>query len=335
MAHRRIHGFEGYFSADVSAVFTVQSGTTQITTSGPRTGLRCMLINNGYAEETFDNQATWIVGGAFAPQALSATHPIIALVDAGTVQIHVDIHTDGSIKAYRGTGTGNLLGTSTGVTLSVATYYYIEVKATIHDSTGSIEVLVNGITRLLLTGIDTKVTANAYANAVRLAAAGSGGVLIDDVYINDGSGAEDNDFWGDVKVYPVLPTSDSAAGNSWTPSTGSDKFATVDEAAQNGDTDYISSTTPGDRQLFGFAPFAGLGAIKAVQLSAFVRKDDGATREVKLTARPGSTNHDGAVQAVPSSYARKAESWTKDPDTAAAWVQSDLNASEFGVKHET
>ncbi len=120
----------------------------------------------------------------------SNTQPQVRLLYNGT--------TAQTFTVYRGTGTTNPLGTSSGVTVAVNTWAYIELQARLHDTLGSIEMRINGTTVINLTGIDTLTNTDTTFDALHLTTA-LGGLTSrwDDLYITVGPGAT---FKGSITI---------------------------------------------------------------------------------------------------------------------------------------
>src|SRR5690606_31110163 len=182
--------------------------------------------------------------------------------------------------------------------VSTDQWYYLEVKFTVHDSTGSFDIRVNGVSVTSGTGVDTKNTSNAYVNQIRIE--GPNATDFDDFYVCDLSGSVANDFIGPLRIETLMPTGDGAAA-AWTPSTGSDHYALVDEIGPNGDTDYNVTNSAGNRDLFTKPAIASTGQVVGVAVSAYVRKDDAASPTVKLSARSGGNNYDSPNTIAPGS----------------------------------
>jgi hypothetical protein len=143
-----------------------------------RRSTACLRVPNSssgssYLAVMLDAQGTWIVGAAFKYSTLPAfVRAIISIMDGTTEQMGLTLNTDGTLSARRGGST--ILGT-TSFNLSTGIWYYVEFKVTIHDSTGTAQIKVDGDSKLSLTGQDTKQTSNATANSIRLF--GGGGLL--------------------------------------------------------------------------------------------------------------------------------------------------------------
>lgn len=247
---------------------------------------------------------------------------------AGSAQAAVAWSNDGSITVRRGDYTGTILGTSaTGVILS-GQWQHVQIAMEIGDS-ASVEVRVNGVTVLSLSGVDTQNTANAGANTVRFNhRTGAGGTYyLDDYVCCDDQGSEMNALQGDMQVEEDMPDADAEA--DWTPSSGSTMYEMVDERPQDGDTTYIESGTVNDRARVSFPDLpADAAIIKAVGICAVMRKTDSGDGTVALGVRSGSSEDDDGGTALSTSYSAYQAYFTLDPDTSSAWSRTAAQAAE-------
>lgn len=131
---------------------------------------------------------------------------------------------------------------------------------------------------------------------------GSGETAFDDIYVIDVDGVQHTGLLGDHRIVPMIPASD-ATPNDWTPSTGSDNYALIDEA-ETDTGDYVEASTSGDDDHYGITAITPL-TVEGVQIdvdhemtdgttgSLFVGTDNGTADEVEFT----TTNGDGEVVA--------------------------------------
>ena len=272
---------------------------------------------------TLGNQQTRTVGFAFWYATTTAgTNPILAFLDVSSRQ--VDLQLNQATGVLTVTRNGTVLGTSAAV-LSISTWFYIEFQATIHSSTGSITVRVNGTDVITVSGANTQTSANAYANRIYIEGINSTS-LYDDMYIENTA-----TFHGECRVLTVLPNADSSP-LQWTPSTGTAHWSLVDEGNPNDDTDYVSSSTPGHVDLYGFPDITPTGSILAVQTVLTARKDDAGVRQIADQCVSGATTATGATATITSSYLMYRQIRETDPDTGAAWTAAGFNAASFGQK---
>ena len=304
--------------ASVNASFITGAGTGRNGTQA----LRLTGVTNPNLSVVVGNIPTVYTEVAYRMQALPASdQPVIVYHDAGSWQMELRITPTGELRLTRNT---TPVAVTSGLGLSINTYHHIGLMVTVHDTAGIYEVRVNGVQKLFATGTDTKNTANAYVTDVRLYGylGVNGTVDYDDLIIaSDG-------FSGDCAVKAIFP---QGAGNysQWSPSAGLG-YQCVDETLVNGDTDYVISATPGQRNSYDFATIGG-GLVKAVQQVSTMRKDDAGARNAKQFVRAGGTDYDGANIVVAGSYVMQRQVLTTNPATGAAWTNAGLDAAEFGT----
>jgi len=248
--------------------------------------------------------------------------------------VYETLYGAGRIQIVRGDGT--VLGTGTTI-LTSGIWYFIELKATINDSTGSAAVKVNGVTEVTVSGVDTRNGGSA-ATADRVIFFSNGSVggtfRLDDVYICDGTGsAPTNDFLGDCRVQALFPNGD---GNS-SQLVGSDGNSVnnsllVDETTPNGDTDYVEGANVGDKDTYAYGNLTPTsGTVYGVQPNLYARKTDAGTRSIASVARLSGTEVDSAAAALSTSYLYYRDIRETKPG-GGAWSIADVNNAEFGVK---
>ena len=273
--------------------------------------------------------ATRVVGFAFKLDNLNQI--IFHLRDGTSTQLDLRVTSSGNLQITRN---GAVLGTTSGAKfLAVDTWYYMEIKATIHASAGSFIVKVWGAPEsgvwLTATGVNTQNTANATMDGWAI----TGFWWCDDFYVLNTSGTSNNDFLGECRIHTSLPSGDSATNVAWTPSTGTSHFALVDEVPPNDDTDYVSSATTGQIDTYTYPAISPTGPIAAVQVNMIARKDDIGARTLCAAYRGGGANYDAAQSSSMNDvYAWSAGMFEKDPATNAVWTASGVNSGEFGVK---
>jgi hypothetical protein len=317
--------FDHYAAADMLKKWTSVGGTMVVGTTYGRFGGKGLYLNFGssanYAKKVFPaTYSTLYVGfGCYLPSLSSATPSFVLFQETNTT--HVGVHLEdetGKIYVTRG---ATSLGKTPGQVISAGVWFHMQVKVYIHDSNGSVDVLINGVNVLSLSNVDTSNGGTSKINAIRL----QGRDYIDDLWVDDA------EYLGDCRIECLYP---SAVGDTteWTPSTG-DNYACVDEVTPNSDTDYVFSETADQIDTYTFSDLVlSTGLIKGIQLSAYARKDDAGSRNIALISRPGSVNRIGASQAIADTYNYYREIWDLNPDTSLEWLLSEINAAKFGVK---
>jgi hypothetical protein len=281
-------------------------------------------------------ESQWITAGAayeLPSSAETATGYFMYLGSSGTNQCGLFLNADNTVSFRSGTTT---LDTST-ATLTDAAWNYIEMRVKIHATTGEYEVRLNGVNILSDTNVDTDPATASAANQIGIMGrpvSGTGigrSIHTDDFYVGVETGFT---FLGDVRVDTLVPT---AEGNysQFTPSTGTDNSALVDDATPDDDTTYVESSTVGHRDTYAMEDLSHTPAsIFGVQSSVYARKVDSGARELITTVRSGTTDYDSATNVLTTSYLYYTELHATDPDTAAAWTISGVNAVEVGQKVE-
>jgi len=269
---------------------------------------------------------TYVVGfGLYVAASSSTTFDLLAFRKTATNGVTLQYATSGSEITVANQATSTTLGTTSGAGLAVGNWYYVEVKVVDAES-GSVEVRINGATVLTVSGVDTRATTAGYDN-IKL---GARRTYVDDWYVLNGAGTC-NDFLGDVQVRAIWPASDGDA-TDWTPSAGSDHYATVDENPCTTDTDYNSAAgTASD--LFNYSDASDLGDILAIQINSCTKEGTpSATPTIKNLAKISSTVYEAATPAVTTAYDMLYSVLEVSPATSSAWTLAGLNSTQFGVK---
>jgi hypothetical protein len=217
------------------------------------------------------------------------------------------------------------------------TWHYLELKALIHNSAGTLEVRIDGDIVIDVTGIDTLQSGLALVDGVSWVGQGlSNQTLIDDIYILNTAGpAPYNDFLGDSRVDGLLPNGAGFSSDFPTATPSGTHFENVDENPPDGDTSYNESNVANDIDLFDVAALpviTGGATVWAVQASAFLNKQDAGPAPFRLLTRPTSTTFNGDQKEPPIDYVYKHQIWELNPQTAAEWTEAEVDAAEFGVE---
>ena len=302
----------------------------------------------GYFSQTLvPGDATAIVGFGYLVSHVDAIgttgFQLCSIRDGATSQVSLRLNQDLTLSVVRGEHNGTVLGT-TSVGISAASYFFIEMKVTIHASAGTVDVWINGVNRLSLTAQNTRNTAiaqwNVFSLGMQFSVAGNNGGNFrtadwDDVYVLDGTGAAPwNGALGDVRVdySPVTAASVNGAPNTqWTPSAGSN-YQNVDDAAPNDDTDYNTGLTVGVLDTFVVQDAPANSTVYGVQVNLSFKKTDVGICSVAAAARHAGADYVGSDMAGGTMYAYGRQVWPTNPGTLAQWTEAGFNAAEFGYK---
>lgn len=325
--------FDGFgLSSSFPPGWTAGSGTIQTASprfAGRRYGQAATLANS-YVSFTAVSEI--YVGFAVNFTGTAPSGGNVALYgDAGaTSHLSLTVNSSGNLRLLRG-GTELLISESAGFTNA---WHFIEVRATIDNSTGICQVRVDGATSPLFdfSGDTRNGGTNTTIDRVRFASSGSNStVRFTDVYLLDTSGSAPLNTWlGDLRVDALAP---SGAGNStgWTPSAGSnwDCVEEVPEAT----ADYVSATDSGTEDLYALADMdTTVADVLAVKVQHYAQKSDAGASSIVPVLRYSGTDYDGDSVALATSWAKTDQTWTTNPGTSEAWTRSQVDALEAGMK---
>lgn len=239
--------------------------------------------------------------------------------------------------AFRVSDTANTTNYDGSSTISLNTWYYAtlyvriadsptgEFIARLYDASGSL------IEQISQTGIDTWNGGNKAEFTLWGASAGDS--YVDDLWTDIAGAFRDAGY-----VETLSPTSNGDT-NSWSRG-GTDTGANwdqVDEVPKN-TTSYVFSTGADQVELYNFQDRTQAGTPIAIQQITYARAHTAGTRDYKPICKVGGVVYEGSTFSVSStsdSLAPGIYTWQNNPATGNAWVDSDINAAQFGVKSVT
>jgi len=330
-----IDGFDTYNTADIGQRLNITDGTPSIVTTDPRTGSQCIEDNNPSFETWFRSVSaldTYISGWAIFR---TGTNPgIMDFREGTTVHVHVRYNSlSGNLEVWRGYE-GTLLGTAA-LSFPTDTWTYFEVKCVVHDSTGSVEVRVNGSSTPIinLTGVDTRNggASGVIDNIGHRSDGGAASHRYDDWYICDTSGSINNDFLGDIRVDAIVPDGDGALTQLATtfPASPTTHFDKVDESLHDGDSTYNEDDIDNTIDLFtleNLPALSGTGVVHGVQTAIVAKKMDAGAKSMRHKMRVAGIDYDGNTQALATSYAAYLQMRETNPNTGVKFTEADVNS---------
>ena len=288
--------------------------------------LRLSNTTNGTATQGLgSNLGTAFVAFGFLPSSLPGTGnaTFLQFLDSTTAQVVLKVLGDGTVQAFRA---ATLLGASSPGAVAAGVYQHIEVTTTISATVGVVQVWVNSVSVLNLTGQNTKNTANSTVSQFTLIAPNS---------VN-------NDFcdiiWGDARIGDrrfengLMPT---GAGHytQFTPSAGAN-WQNVDEVPPNDDTDFNDTTTVGAIDSFAHTALSASPlSIDAVIVQGRARDTTTGAASAAPFIRSGTTDSPGTAVTLNTVYQNFQSVYPTDPATGAAWANAAaVNAADIGYK---
>lgn len=324
MALEFIDGFDHYATNDITKKWDTNNGGVIDNTNPRRSGTKHLKFSaiTHYVVKNVTWSQTYVIGFAYKSDDLSNNNGITFKVNT-TTQLYFKFVSSGAIEAYRG---ATFLKSSGSGVLTVDTWQYIEIKVYIHDTAGTYEVKVNGVSVLSDSGIDTKPTADGGVNSIFCYGSNGSYTYYDDLYMDTAN------FKGDCRIDTLMP---NGAGNytQWDPSAGSNYQCVDDSGDINDDTDYCSTSIVDEIDTYTFENLSALGVtIHGLACNVCARKDDASTRKFKALTRVNGSDYVGDEETLNDNYHVHQYIWQNNPDDAAAWEEADVNGAEFGAK---
>jgi len=251
-----------------------------------------------------------------------------------TDHIGLDLTAAGELEINRGT---TALEITSGLGLNSGQWYYIEVDVTIHDSTGTYDVFVDGSSIMSDTGVDTKNGTTTDVNNIEFVSTTTTDMKIDDLYILDDAGTDNTGPLGDCRVETVFPDADGNENDFTRVGGGTNNYEAVDDGlTPDDDTTYNWSATATDRELYNFAALAGsVGTVFGVDAKMLVRKEDAGVREVRTIARNGTTEVESGNLTLGVDWQFVNNIYENNPNGGSDWIESTVNTAQFGLDLQT
>lgn len=334
MALIHADGFDHYGTntAFASDLYTFVNGGQFIAAAPGMTGTGSYRGSNCHIIHNFSLRPTPIIVGC----RLSLSN----LANGTFVAITTGSYTGPGFYCYFGTAgeviVGNFrlgvtYGTSATGVYAPSSAFYLEMRlAPSTTGTGTIQVRVNNQVVINISGLTTAAQYAAFVNGAENNAAWD----MDDLYVCDNSGPQNNTFLGDRQMITTYGTSDEV-GNTWSLVGGATGFGIIDNNPPV-DAQYIQGATAGDVSAFthGQVATTAVSIAAAVMFARCSKSDAGvATMGVGLESN-GFTDYDTAI--APSVgfglYKRILE---LDPDGDIPWTYPKFNASKLRVERLT
>lgn len=329
---------DNYATAQIAKRFTtLTGGSTIVPGAGRREGSALNLSSHVIAvEQSIPGLATYAVGVAFKQSILNA-NDLITFKEGATEHVIIRVTSTGAVEVLRAPSTQ--LGISAAGLIFAGFWNYLEVLCTVDDAAGVVTVNLNSTQLLNLTSQDTN---NAGAvpeiDAIKFQGAQTFGTFLDDIYIVDTTGAApQNTLLGDTRVESLVPVADGALQDFpvLEPVTPTTHFDKVNDAEPDDAVTFVGSETGGHQDTYDMQTLpdpGGTSTIFGLQLLLWARKDKVTAKSFKPITRSGGTVYPGAINPLVTTFEYYTELWQQDPDTAADWTESGVNAAEFGAE---
>ena len=334
MALLHFDGFDNYSNyTDCGSIYTLDNTSYTNLVSGGRfpTSSKCIYGWDwrGLWYVLDSPKTTLFTGIAFylTNVANYGGNPIFWFTNTdGQTQLQIKISTAGVIYAYTNSNLG-----SASKTVTSNRWYYLSVGVTFSDTTGAVQIYLDGEEILNLTNVDTQANGNLECQTIKFESPSRYGYL-DDFYVADDSGTVNNTIIPEVKVISLAPNADTTQ-KDFLPSTGTDNYAMIDEASQDGDSSYVYSSYTGDEDLYEFEDLpADVSSVKGIKTMAKARKTDADIVQSEFVINSNSIENTSNSFNQSTTYVVQSSIFNLDPNGDIEWTPSSVNSLKAGLK---
>lgn len=318
----------GAISGTAVSVFTKYQGVAgSMALAAGRYGGQALSIAAGNTNSMYNtvnfvsSPSSFTFCAQIKTSSLDSDPAIAFLASDLTRMIAMRFNTDGSIGVYRGATL--VWATAPGV-IANGTWYTLEFECVISDTVGRVSLYIDGATVINSTAQDTRNGTPTTISKIQWNpdATSLGGMLWDDCYIIDSATKPSV-----VYIIETISVDADSTPLDWTPSTGVNHYACVDEIPASA-VDYLSASVVGNTDKLGVGVMSGTPiSILGVNFSGFFAKTDAANRACQLDITSGATNSAGSSTFLSSTGVKIERILDNDPNTAAAWTRANIEAS--------
>lgn len=309
-----------------------------LVTTNTRTGSVCLQINAtgnaGWMQYPFSARTTVGCGVAIRmgqTPTTTVSQPNFQGIRFGTAAdaFHIRIIMDvaGAIQINQA---GTTRATSNPNVYVAGSYHWVEAKVVTGTGTATVEVRVNGTTVVTATGLT--IAAITRVTLGQLGTANAQVANYDDWVIWDNTGTENNDWMGDTFLIVAPPNSDTAV-NDFVPSTGSDRWAMIDELAPN-DADFLTANAAGNNQELNTTTpdLPATGAVVAVASIVRALKTDTGVSTINHGIAVGGSSDVSSGINLGTGAAYYAHVVERNPDGNVTWTQAAAQAARLRMQ---
>ncbi len=251
--------------------------------------------------------------------------------------VTVTITTTGEIIVYSGDWTGTPIGNSGGPVVSADGWYHIETKVFISATVGTVQVRVEGIPVVTLTGLNLGASNIEQINVKSRPTGTSTSVAmyLKDLVVWNTSGAHNTDFIGTCSVVDMTPASDVAL--NWTPTGAANGWSILERSPPVDASDYITAPTPPPSPYVGTLTNLPLDitSVKALMTQVRAAKTDGGDATLQVGLISGASTDLGADRVITVAQTYWMDISEEDPATAAPWTVAATNAANIQINRTT
>ena len=252
----------------------------------------------------------------------------------------VEVTPTGNITVWRGTisegGSSNVnrsavLGTTLAPVIVANAWQHVEVRVEFSATVGTVEVRVEGVQVLSLTGVNTSAAGLPCASVAqhnfqyRNTGVRAPVWHIKDFFAWNTLGTRNNSFRGALIIGTLVPNGDVAL--NWTPVGAANGWSLLDNAPPV-DTTFITAgntpiPSPYEASMTNLPP--DVTSVLAVMAVTRARKIDGGDGNIQVTAVSGVSTAAGANRPITAAFTYWQDMFEEDPATSAPWTPAGVN----------
>lgn len=256
------------------------------------------------------------------------SQPIMLWKKTATRLGRISFNASRQIQAVVGDGGGEVI-VATGTTVWANNdAHHIQLRVKIHDTTGVIQVLVDGVLELDFVG-DTKPGADTTIDGFRM---NIGDAKYASMIVNDTSGTKNKGFPGTRRMRGRKPDEDGFYNEfDRSPASPTTAFDKLDESGAPNITDFVSTDVNLEAQSLRF-PSHGLirAEVKAVTYLYHMQKiTSGAVVHGTRKISTASNIFDAAATQLSTSFRTEEFRYDENPHTALPWTLDEAQEDQF------
>lgn len=256
---------------------------------------------------------------------------IVQFNNGSTVQGRLFITNTERLQYRFGTGT-SVLAENTGFALPIDAWAHIEFRIVFSNTSGSVELRVDGNVIWSETGLDTVNGTTEDADRVYLTGAANTTSHFDDYYILDTTGGSLNTWLGNRRVYTIHPNGNGDT-NDFSEFGADTNYECVNEQTPDDDSTYVHTDDPDQVELYNYGSLFGTVNVNAVCVNSRMRASGTNNYNVQHIAQSGLEADHGPTEAITSTdWTTRQSIFTVDPDTNEPWTPAGVNNAQFGIR---
>lgn len=245
---------------------------------------------------------------------------------------------NGSVEAWKGANTvlGTRLGATAAGLTSAGHYVHLGYEWKIASVGGYSRIYINGALQYDSGPVNMSTVFTPIQPWGLIASHING--YIDDLYWGDDQGSAPwNAFLGDCRVEGQLALTDAAGGGGFyrqfTPSSGTDHGALLNENPPNDGTTYVASGTVGQKETVKFPAITPTtGVVYGVQLMPNAVKTAFSLRQIATLVRSGGSDDIGLTQTLAQTdFKYYPQTYQRNPIGPADWTKATVDAMDGGI----